>query len=157
VGALLLIRGFQQRDAIQGAAPSIEAPLVTGGTGSLARLRGRPVAIHFWASWCGVCRAMKGNVVRLAEEHPDQVITVAVGSGDGDAIRAYLREQGLLDPSGQAAFPVVADPRGRLARAYGVQAYPTTFFLDPEGNVRTVEVGYTSSVGLSARLLWAGL
>jgi alkyl hydroperoxide reductase subunit AhpC len=49
-------------------------------------------------------------------------------------------------------MPIVLDPDGRLARAWGVRSLPTSFVVDREGEIRTVEVGYTTELGLRARL-----
>ena len=91
---------------------------------------------------------MDGNVASVAEDGP--VITVASRSEGPEAIQAHLREEGL-----EGAFPVVADPSGAIARAWGVSAYPTTFAIDAEGGIVAVSVGYTTTPGLRARLALA--
>jgi peroxiredoxin len=83
------------------------------------------------------------NVAAVAEDH--QVITVAVNSGGEQEVAAWMRERGL-------SMPTVVDPAGRLARSYGVRAFPTTFWVDAEGRIQNREVGYTSTLGLRARL-----
>lgn len=146
---IVAVRAWQQRGAASGEAPDLEAPDLDGQILSLADARGRPVLVHFWATWCGVCTAMDGNVDGVAGDY--DVITVASWSGGPAEVRAHLAQEGLDD------MPVVLDPNGTLAQSYGVQAVPTSFVVDPEGNIRHTEVGYTTELGLRARLWLAGL
>ncbi len=76
------------------------------------------------------------------------MVTVALNSGGADAVAAHMQERGR-------AFPVVLDESGSVASVWGVRGVPTTFFVDAEGTVRNVTVGYTSWLGLRLRLWWA--
>jgi peroxiredoxin len=145
---VVAFRAWQQRGTASGPAPAFQAATLDGGSVSLDALRGEPALIHFWASWCGVCRLMDGAVADLSKGH--RVITVASWSGDARKVRVYLEGEGL-------DMPVIVDPDGDLARAYGVRALPTSFVVDGSGRIRHTEVGYTSGLGLRARLWWAGM
>jgi thiol-disulfide isomerase/thioredoxin len=139
------VRAWQLRGAAEGTAPpvigrSIHAP---DQLLSLEALRGRPAVVYFWATWCGVCEHVDPNVAAVARDH--QVLTVAVNSGSPDAIVAWMAERNLV-------MPTVSDPAGRLSRAYGVAAFPTTFWVDADGRIQHREVGYTSTLGLRTRL-----
>jgi thiol-disulfide isomerase/thioredoxin len=101
--------------------------------------------VHFWASWCGVCDMMEANVGSVSEDYP--VVTVASWSERDGALRKRAE---------QWSAPVVVDPEGRLARAFGVSSVPTTFVLDADGRIQHTEVGYTTELGLRARLWLAG-
>jgi thiol-disulfide isomerase/thioredoxin len=147
VGLLLAVRAYQSRDAASGPAPALRGRTVAGESVDLAALRG-PTLVHFWATWCGVCRAEEGTIDALADGH--RVITVASQSGPPPRVAAYLRERGLR-------FAALADPRGELARRWGVRAFPTSFVVDGRGNIRHAEVGYTTSLGLRARLWLADI
>lgn len=136
-------RAWQTRDAPDGPAPDLSGPSVDGAVLSLARPPERPVLVHFWATWCQVCRAEQGTIDALADEH--DVITVASQSGGPAQVAAYLAREGV-------AFPTIVDPAGALAHRWGVRAFPTTFVIGPDGTIRNVEVGYTTSLGLRARL-----
>ena len=88
-------RYFQTRELPSGPAPSLVGTGLSGETVSLERFRGEPVIVYFWASWCGVCRAMEGNVEGLADV---KVVRVAVASGKADAVAraSELRERAYV-------------------------------------------------------------
>lgn len=139
--ALYGIHRWQTRGVAEGSAPALEATDIDGVP---VVLRG-PALVHFWATWCGVCDAMDGNVASVAEEA--NVVSVAVRSEGPAAIRAHLRDEEL-----EGAFPVIPDPDGALAAEWGVSAFPTTFAIDESGEIVAVSVGYTTTAGLRARL-----
>jgi peroxiredoxin len=148
VVVVLAVRAFQTRGVARGTAPDLDAPGLDGTEVSLAAHRGEPVMVHFFATWCGVCRAEEHNVRAVAEDHA--VIAIASRSGTDASVESYAREHGL-------EMPIVTDPRGAIAGAWGVSAFPTTFVLSPSGEIAHVEVGYTTELGLRARLALAGL
>ncbi len=144
---LVAMRVYTHRGIVQGTAPPIEGPLLTGERLSLTELRGRPVLIHFWATWCTICRSEHGSLESIARDYP--VITVAMQSGGTAEVRSYVRQHALR-------APVLVDEFGDLAHTYGVRAVPASFILDKNGVIRYVEVGYTTEAGLRARLWLAG-
>lgn len=142
------IRAYQQRDAPSGVAPPLVGSDLHGERVSLADYRGKPVMLHFWATWCGVCTAEQPNVDAIARELP--VLSVASQSGTARAVEAHVREHDVVPR-------VVMDTSGALAKRFGVGAFPTTFVLDEDGEIRHVEVGYTTELGLRLRMWLAGL
>lgn len=141
VAIFFAFRAWQTRDVVRGVAPALAGQSAEGG--ELVLTTGEPTLVHFWATWCGVCRAEQGTIHELAKEY--RVVTVASQSGSAEDVTRYFEREGV-------AFPTVVDAGGQLARRWGVNAYPTTFVLDAEGKIRSVEVGYTTSLGLRARL-----
>ena len=148
LGLVLALGFWQVRDLASGTAPPLSGVGLAGEALDLATLRGHPVLVHFWATWCPVCTLEDDAIAAVADDHP--VLTVAMQSGSADAVAAHMRENGL-------AFPVINDPDGLLAARYGVRAVPTTFILDGTGGIRFREVGYTTGPGLRLRLWAAGL
>ncbi len=153
--ALLAVHLWQTRQVPSGPAPAFSAPAVAGQPGaelSLAQWRaahaGRPVALHFWADWCPICRLEQDHVTRVAADWP--VLTVALRSGEAGAVRRALAERGL-------PWAAVVDPRGEIAAAYGVRAVPAFIVIGPGGELRASSVGYTSALGMRLRLWWAAL
>ena len=144
---VLAAEAFLTRDAARGMAPPIEARTLEGAPFSLDDLGGQPAVIHFWATWCPVCDLEQGMVQRLSRRHP--LISVAMQSGSDAEVRDWMRERGV-------SYPVINDPLGDLARRYGVSAVPASFVLDGQGRVRFVTRGYTTGIGMRARLWLAG-
>lgn len=147
VALFLGVRALTQRGVATGAAPPLAGTDLAGRAVSLADLRGKPVVVHFWATWCSVCSAEASTVDALAREHT--VLTVASSSGQADEIRASMEQR-------RVSFPVVVDPEGEIARAWGVRAFPTSFFVTPGQRIRVVETGFTTSLGFAVRLWLTG-
>ena len=143
------IRLWQQRDMVSGPAPVLQGVMLSGQSYVLARQPGKPVLVHFWASWCPICRAEQGSIQALHEQG-SEVVGIALQSGSAAEVQRYMREQGT-------GFPTLNDPDGRIAALWGVHATPASFILSPDGRIRFVEVGYTSGIGLRLRLWLAGL
>ena len=148
VGILVLAHVIFTRHVAHGTAPAFSGVTTEGTSISLASLRGKPTLVQFWATWCPVCHQEDGAIASLAQDH--QVITVAEDSGGAPNVAGYLASKNLR-------FPAISDDSGAIGRAFGVDRYPTSFILDASGNVRFVEVGYTTSLGLRLRLWLAGL
>jgi len=121
--------------------PKIEAKLLDGSY--YAVQKGKPLVIHFWATWCPTCKLEAGNIQSISEKY--EVLTVAVNSGEQSKIEAYMKERGLT-------FKVLNDHDGKWAGQFKVEAFPTTFIYDGKGKLKFTEVGYTTTAGLLARL-----
>ena len=125
-----------------GEIPVIPAPDFTltdqyGETHTLSDYQGQTVFLNFWATWCGPCKMEMPDIQALYEEWDenagDLVVLGVAGPGIGqegsaEDIAAFLEENGYT-------YPVVMDDTGTLFYQYGISAYPTTFMIDPEGNV----------------------
>jgi peroxiredoxin len=131
------------RDAASGPAPAFQVVLLDGRRASLEDYRGRPLLVHFWATWCPVCRLEQGTIDAIARDH--QVLTVAMQSGTAAALGAYLGDRGLR-------FPVHVDEHGEMAARWGVAGLPTSFVVDGTGRIRHVTAGMTTGLGLRLRL-----
>jgi len=148
---VLLIAGFrhwQQRGLVSGDAPVVVLEDMHGTPVSIANYRGEPLLIHFWATWCGICRAEQNSIADISRDW--QVLTVAVQSGDTHNVGAYLHENKL-------GFRVIVDEDGKLMARFGVRAVPASFILDGKGGIRFREVGYTTGPGMRTRLWLARL
>lgn len=143
------IRTWQHRDMAIGSAPPLQGTLLDGHAYALPTKPATPVLVHFWATWCPVCPVEQGSIEAIARDNPN-VITVAMQSEGSAEVSRHLAREGLH-------FPVVNDPEGRLSAAWGVHAVPATFIVDRRGQVRFIEVGYTTEIGLRLRLLLARL
>ena len=143
VAVVLLVRAWLARDLAQGPAPAIEAELLDGNPVSLEDYADRPMLLHFWATWCPICRLEEGEIMRLSRSHP--VLTVAMQSGTAGEVEAHLTER-------ERELDVVNDPDGALARRFGVRAVPSTFIIDREGQIVFRKQGYAPPLELRFRL-----
>jgi peroxiredoxin len=103
----------------------------------LSDLRGRPVVVNFWATWCAACASELPDLRDLQAELRHQGLAVlAVNVGEGsDRARSFLDRFELND------IRAVLDPTLVVADAYGVRGMPQSVFIDAEGIVRGVYVG----------------
>ncbi len=146
VAIFAAIRLWNGQSVASGEIPNLELTTLSGDHVTLGP-RANGYVVHFFATWCGVCRAEEGNVASLAGGH--EVIAIASQSGGEDAVRSYVDEAGL----GHAQ--VVLDPSGAIAQQFGVHAFPTTLYVSRDGTIVTSEVGYTSQLGMALRAWWA--
>jgi thiol-disulfide isomerase/thioredoxin len=144
IGIFLIARSFMQGDVVQGKAPHFNTTSITGQSIDLSDYQGQPVLVHFWATWCPICEFEIEGIERVAESYP--VINIATQSGSNEELLAYAQQHGM-NPN-----LIVNDEDGALMRLYQAQATPTSFILNPNGEIEFVEVGYSTSIGLKARL-----
>lgn len=143
------IRLWQQRDMVSGAAPVLKGVTLTQTLYELPAHPDKPTLVHFWATWCPICRTEQGTIAAIARDYPN-TITVAMNSGLTNEVAQYMKEQGI-------AFLTLNDPDGSISAAWGVHAVPASFIIAPDGKIQFVEVGYTTEMGLRLRLWWAGI
>ena len=117
-------------------APDFTATALDGTTIRLSDLRGHPVALNFWATWCGPCRLeMPELEAAQARYHDSGLVILAVNAGESaEDIRAYVDELGL-------ALTVILDLQGAVLDLYEVRALPTTIWIDGEGIIRAEHLG----------------
>ncbi|MFA5502700.1 MAG: redoxin domain-containing protein [Sulfurovaceae bacterium] len=105
----------------------------------------KPIIVHFWGSWCPVCKTEIANINSLAKDY--EVITVAVNSGSDQDIKAFLQKRGLQ-------LRVINDENGEIASGFGIEVFPTTLIYDSNGTLQFSEVGYRTVAGLIGRMLF---
>lgn len=134
VGILLANLG---RDPQAIATPLVgkEAPAFTlpplakdGAPVGLASLRGRPVILNFWASWCAPCQLEHPVLVQAARDNPDVSFLGIVYEDEPERAQAFLDRLG-------SGYPSLLDPQGQTAIAYGIAGVPETYFIDRDGRI----------------------
>ena len=126
-------------------APAFVLPSLDGSRTALEEFKGRPVILNFWWSGCAPCRQEMPLLQRYADAHPG-VSLVLVDPVDGvDAARAFVAAT-------HVHAPVLLDDGGRTAAAFGVAAYPTTFFLRTDGTISSRYPGALSQESLTAHM-----
>lgn len=143
------VRAWQQRDIAKGAAAPLYGELLDGTPYLMHGKPDKPLLVHFWATWCPICKAEQGSIEAM---HQDQynIITVAMQSGSSKSISGFMQAEGT-------SFPVINDADGRISASWGVRAVPASFIVDSDGQIRFVEIGYTTGWGLRLRMWLAGI
>ncbi len=116
---------------IGGPAPNFSSKRVdTAGTLNLASLRGRPVVLNFWASWCEPCKGEAKTLEEAWQRYRSKgVVFVGIDYHDvtGDARRFLARHN--------ITYPTVQDGSGAIADRYGISGVPETYFVDRRGRL----------------------
>lgn len=117
--------------AVGAPAPDFELKTMDGKTYRLSELKGRPVMINFWASWCAPCRAEMPALQAAYKEHESTgFLILAVNLNEADvAITAFQQKLGLT-------FPIVIDKEDKVSRLYDIVPLPTSYFVDRNGIVQ---------------------
>jgi thiol-disulfide isomerase/thioredoxin len=138
------VRAWQHRGMLEGEAPDFERTALNGEVIHLDNYRGKPVLLHFWASWCPICELGQGTITGLGKDW--KVITVAFQSGGKEEVQRYMERKGITD------WVTIVDEDGSLTGKYGIHAVPTDYILDGEGTIQFRESGVTTGWGLRLRL-----
>jgi cytochrome c biogenesis protein CcmG/thiol:disulfide interchange protein DsbE len=133
------------KKALAGSPPTLaklhsEADkLLPGGTGAfekrIAKLKGYPVVVNVWASWCGPCRFEFPVLQKLSARYGKKVAFLGVNSEDSDSAAAgFLKEAPV-------SYPSYTDGDKKLADSLGVTGFPDTAFYDPAGKLVFLKQG----------------
>ena len=96
----------------------------------LPNLKGKPVIVHFWATWCNPCIRELPHYNSFVKEHPEIVhIPLTPDGTTADKISAFYAQNSLK------SLPIVTDDKGAVARYFEVKSFPTTLFINKEGKV----------------------
>ena len=117
-----------------GAPPPNFTLQTTHGPVQLAQLRGKPVVINFWASWCPPCTDELPLFVRLSRDYGNRVVLVTVSNEAVGVAGSYLREHRL-------DLPLVEDSEGSVFAEYALPPIPGTVVLDSDGKVQYISAG----------------
>jgi peroxiredoxin len=123
-------------------APGLELAALDGERVRLDDLRGRPVLVNFWATWCGPCRVEMPHLQEAFEAHVDQdLVVLGVNQMESPpGVAAFVDDAGLT-------FPILMDSDSDASRVWRVRGLPTSFFIDRQGIIRDVFIG-PMTVGL---------
>ncbi len=121
------VKGIQ----VGNLAPDFQLQSLDGQTISLGDLRGKPVLINFWASWCPPCREEMPYLQEIYEEWTDQgLVLLAINIGESSSkAEEFMQNHNL-------SFTGLLDLKQEVARRYNITGIPTTFFIDKDGIIQ---------------------
>lgn len=135
------------------AAPDFSLPDLEGNSRRLSSLHGKVILLHFWATWCSPCRDAMPSLEVLYQAYKPQgfeVMAVASDVRGAEAVQPFVTTHHLT-------FLNLQDTNTHVTRLYGVTQLPTTYVLDREGRLVTVEIGNRDWATPEARALIASL
>jgi cytochrome c biogenesis protein CcmG/thiol:disulfide interchange protein DsbE len=130
-------------------APDASFPLVANGDPNarmqISSLKGHPVVLDFWATWCGPCAVQAPILDRIARRHQKKgLIVLGINAEDPpEAIRAYTARKGL-------SYPMVLDVTKEAFSRYGVSMLPSVVVIDKEGRIAAYFTGLVDEAHLDA-------
>jgi peroxiredoxin len=121
-------------------APAFELATLDGQTVALSELKGRPVLLNFWASYCGPCVHEMPYLQQVYEERQgEELALLAVNIGESPSQAAeFMQSYGF-------SFTVLLDSQATVAQKYNIIGIPTTFFIDKGGIIQKIKIGYFQS------------
>ena len=133
----LMMPGCSTQDAErENLAPDFSLYDLEGKSVSLGDLRGSPVILNFWATWCGPCVYEMPLLQQVYEEWSAKglvFLTINIGES-ASRVEDFLQGNNL-------SLPVLLDSNQEVALKYGIQYIPTTFFIDKDGAIQAAKVG----------------
>jgi len=133
------------------AAPPFSVNQINGtGKVSLADLKGTPVILNFWASWCVACRD-EATILQAAhmkyeeQEHKVRVIGIAIQDTPDKAL-AFAKH------FGKTYFLGLDNDQGDISLSYGLYGVPETFFIDANGQIAYKQIGPVSEQGIAEQV-----
>lgn len=147
---LIVVAGIWLMSSKAKPMPEVAFNLVDGRTLSSADLRGQSLLVNFWSVSCEVCLRDMPVLSRLQEtmkDHGLMVIGVAVPHDPPPVVIGMVEKLGL-------GYPIALDVHGEVSKAFGdIKVTPTTFLIDPKGNINYSERGPLDETRIRATIL----
>ena len=131
-------------------APEIDLPTLQGGKVRLSGLKGHPVVVTFWGTWCPPCKEEFPELVAAHRKYREAGLEIlAVNQRDQELrtsdVAAFVKEHGV-------EFTVALDQRGKARRSFRLIGLPTTVFIDAGGVIRRIHPGPITPADLTRGL-----
>ena len=141
-GGLVDLEQENETDEIKNTAPDFKVLTSDGEEVNLSDYFGQPIVINFWATWCVYCKEEMPDFDRARRENPD-VLFMMVNAGESISTgMAYINGKGY-------ELEIFFDMSGEACEAYDVTGYPTTYFIDKNGNTVKKKIGKISYEALT--------
>lgn len=119
-------------------APEVVGATLAGDSVALSALRGEPVLLNIWATWCAPCRREMPYLQELHERYGPRGLRVVGVTVDGGSARSQVED---FTADVGVDYEIVLDPRGRSMDAFQVVGLPATFLIDSDGIIRLARYG----------------
>ncbi len=117
-------------------APDLQLNTLDGQSIALSELKGTPVLLNFWATWCGPCRHEMPFLQQIYDERPEEtlvLLTINIQESSSQ-VAQFMQSEGF-------SFTVLLDSNGNVAQRYNIHGIPTTFFIDKDGVIQEIKIG----------------
>jgi cytochrome c-type biogenesis protein len=132
-------------------APDFKLESLSGEEVELSDFRGQVVLLNFWATWCAPCRLeMPAFQDRFDHFSPDLVILAVNNNETSTEVSEFVQELGLT-------FDPLLDPGAEIQDLYQIIGYPSTFFVNPDGQIQEIHIGIMTEEQLDGYLSSLGL
>src|SRR6266849_3650016 len=139
--------GTQPVARLGSPAPDFKLQDVDGESISLADLKGKPVLINFWATWCQPCREEMPAMQELYDQYRDRGLVILAIDMEEDSrqVRRWVDQGGY-------SFTFLLDSEGEQVKRYNVTAAPTSYFVGPDGVIRDLKLGALSRAEMQTKV-----
>ena len=132
-------------------SPDFSLPQLGESERRLSDLRGTPVVINFWATWCPPCIEEMPLLDHAAADYSGKMVVLGINSGESpELVQPFLEKNGIT-------FPILLDQTESVTDLYFVRNFPMTFFIDADGVLRAQHIGVLREDQLSRYLTTIGI
>ena len=131
-------------------APDFTVTSLDGKSVKLSSLRGKPVFLDFWATWCPPCRASLPHTQKLSTDHGNEITVLAISNEDQATIEKFQKDNNYT-------YPAYRDASGDASKLYKVDGIPTFVTIDAKGIVVDYQSGYSSDEPIDKALAKVGI
>ncbi len=134
-------------------APDFQLQTLDGQTISLAALRGKPVLINFWATWCPFCRAERPVIQQIYNDWQSKDLVVLTVDIIGSTPSETSSNLATFMQNNNYTFPALLDVNMQVTKSYNIKSTPTNFLSDKDGVIRERQTGaFPSQAAFEERL-----
>jgi len=132
-------------------APDFTLLSLDGQPFSLEAMRGKPILINFWATWCDPCQEEMPLLESTGAKHDAGLVLIGINQGDKEAdVKEFVEKEKIT-------FSILLDEKTKVGDLYGVSGYPTSIFIDKNGIIQAIYLGELTPAQLEQNLELIGI